>query len=198
MNYVLLTVKCQQITTNSFIQVFAVCNSSMFLFKQISEQICCLQMCNTKNICNLRLLRLLRLLKYLKLHPNYISNWVIITNRLKIITKKPLMTSHDFLLLFGTPTFRVSASSLHLWIFSFPLKFHIQHTLSNISTIPLCTDPNHLNLASLSFPLIYSFIILPILPSPQEIISIFHSATSSSASYAFVSVNTFVTNNKKT
>lgn len=56
----------------------------------------------------------------------------------------------------------------------------------------------HLNLASLSFPLIYSFIILPILPSPQEIISIFHSATSSSASYAFVSVNTFVTNNKKT
>uniref|UniRef100_A0A3P8VTU0 Anion exchange protein n=1 Tax=Cynoglossus semilaevis TaxID=244447 RepID=A0A3P8VTU0_CYNSE len=55
----------------------------------------------------------------------------------------------------------------------------------------LCTCPNHLNLASLAFspnlpvcvvPLMTSFLILSILVSPKENLSIFNSVTSSSAS----------------
>ncbi|KAF7707483.1 hypothetical protein HF521_018701, partial [Silurus meridionalis] len=55
----------------------------------------------------------------------------------------------------------------------------------------LCTCPNHLNLASLTFspkhptcavPLINSFLILSILVTPNENLNIFSSATSSSTS----------------
>uniref|UniRef100_A0A8C4Q084 Uncharacterized protein n=1 Tax=Eptatretus burgeri TaxID=7764 RepID=A0A8C4Q084_EPTBU len=60
----------------------------------------------------------------------------------------------------------------------------------------LCTRPNHLNLASLTLspsrptcavPLIYSFLILSILVTPNENRSIFNSLTSSTDSCLFVS-----------
>ncbi|KAF7644146.1 hypothetical protein LDENG_00020260, partial [Lucifuga dentata] len=60
----------------------------------------------------------------------------------------------------------------------------------------LCTCPNHLSLASLTLspkhltcavPLMYSFLILSILVTPKENLSILVSATSSSASCLFLS-----------
>ncbi|KAF7645082.1 hypothetical protein LDENG_00210390 [Lucifuga dentata] len=62
----------------------------------------------------------------------------------------------------------------------------------------LCTCPNHLSLASLTLspkhltcavPLMYSFLILSILVTPKENLSILVSATSSSASCLFLSAN---------
>uniref|UniRef100_A0A3P8WWC6 Protease associated domain containing 1 n=1 Tax=Cynoglossus semilaevis TaxID=244447 RepID=A0A3P8WWC6_CYNSE len=82
-------------------------------------------------------------------------------------------------LLFGLPLFLLPGSSIsNILLPMYPLSL-------------LCTCPNHLNLASLAFspnlpvcvvPLMTSFLILSILVTPKENLSIFISSTSSSTS----------------
>uniref|UniRef100_A0A8C4N0J5 Uncharacterized protein n=1 Tax=Eptatretus burgeri TaxID=7764 RepID=A0A8C4N0J5_EPTBU len=94
------------------------------------------------------------------------------------------MSKPSMNLFFGLPLLLLPGGSI----------FNILLPIYSVSL--LCTCPNHLNLASLTLspnhptcavPLIYSFLILSILVTPNENRSIFNSATSSSASCLIVS-----------